>query len=48
MIIEAVRPWEWRDDFPATSAISAKTRGEFSKKWQTQLAQVQARHSQGR
>jgi len=47
MIIEAVRPWEWRDKFPATSAISDETRTEFSKKWQTRLAQVQARHAQG-
>jgi 3-polyprenyl-4-hydroxybenzoate decarboxylase len=48
MIIEAVRPWEWRDKFPATSAISDETRSEYSKKWQHQLAQVQARHSVGR
>ncbi|MGH7854387.1 MAG: UbiD family decarboxylase [Candidatus Binatia bacterium] len=48
MIIEAVRPWEWRDKFPATSAISDETRSEYSKKWQKQLAQVQARHSHGR
>jgi hypothetical protein len=48
MIIEAVRPWEWRDKFPATSAISDETRNEYSKKWQKQLAQVQARHSLGR
>jgi hypothetical protein len=48
MIIEAVRPWEWRDRFPATSAISNETRNEFSKKWHKQLAQVQARHSHGR
>jgi hypothetical protein len=48
MIIEAVRPWEWRDKFPATSAISDETRSEFSKKWQKQLLQVQARHARGR
>ena len=34
MIIEAVRPWEWRDKFPATSAISDETRSEYSKKWE--------------
>jgi 4-hydroxy-3-polyprenylbenzoate decarboxylase len=48
MIIEAVRPWEWRDKFPATSAISDETRQKYSTKWQRQLAQVQARHTQGR
>ena len=45
MIIEAVRPYEWRDQFPAISAISDETRGKFSKKWEKQLAGVQARHS---
>ena len=48
MIIEAVRPWEWRDKFPATSAISDETRNLYSTKWQNQLAQVQARHAQAR
>jgi UbiD family decarboxylase len=47
MIIEAVRPWEWRDTFPATSAINDETRQKYSTKWQRQLAQVQARHTQG-
>jgi hypothetical protein len=45
MIIEAVRPWEWRDKFPSTSAIDDATRTQYSKKWQKQLLQVQARHS---
>jgi hypothetical protein len=48
MIIEAVRPWEWRDKFPATSAITDETRKEFSSKWQRQLDQVQARHTMAR
>jgi UbiD family decarboxylase len=48
MIIEAVRPWEWRDKFPATSAITVETRQEFSLKWQRQLEQVQSRHTTGR
>jgi 3-polyprenyl-4-hydroxybenzoate decarboxylase len=48
MIIEAVRPWEWRDKFPATSAIDDETRTQYSKKWQKQLLQVEARHSRGR
>jgi hypothetical protein len=45
MIIEAVRPWEWRDKFPATSAISDDMRTEYASKWRRQLEQVQARHS---
>jgi hypothetical protein len=48
MIIEAVRPWEWRDKFPATSAIDADTRKEYASKWQRRLEQVQARHSNAR
>ena len=48
MIIEAVRPWEWRDKFPATSAITPETRNEYSFKWQRLLEQVQARHSLAR
>jgi 4-hydroxy-3-polyprenylbenzoate decarboxylase len=48
MIIEAVRPWEWRDKFPATSAISDEIRSEYSSKWHDQLARVHARHAQGR
>jgi len=48
MIIEAVRPWEWRDKFPTTSAISDEMRKEYASKWQRQLEQVQARHSVAR
>ncbi len=48
MIIEAVRPYEWRDRFPAISAISDQTRGEFSKKWEKQLAGVQVRQGRSR
>jgi 4-hydroxy-3-polyprenylbenzoate decarboxylase len=48
MIIEAVRPWEWRDRFPATSAITEATRRQFSTKWDKKLAAVQARHTMPR
>jgi 4-hydroxy-3-polyprenylbenzoate decarboxylase len=48
MVIEAVRPWEWRDRFPDVSAISDTTRQKFSSKWEKQLAAVQARHGQPR
>jgi len=47
-VIEAVRPWEWRDKFPATSAITDEARREYSSKWAQQLAGVQARHTQAR
>jgi UbiD family decarboxylase len=46
MIIEAVRPYEWRDKFPDVSQISDETRQKFSTKWNQQLAAVQARHTQ--
>jgi 4-hydroxy-3-polyprenylbenzoate decarboxylase len=48
MIIEAVRPYEWRDKFPDVSQISDETRKKFSDKWDKQLAGVQARHAPGR
>lgn len=48
MIIEAVRPYEWRDQFPTISAISDQTREKFSRKWEKQLAGVQVRHSRSR
>src|SRR5712692_12085075 len=46
MIIEAVRPYEWRDKFPDVSQITDETRETFSTKWNQQLAAVQARHTQ--
>jgi 4-hydroxy-3-polyprenylbenzoate decarboxylase len=48
MIIEATRPYEWRDRFPAVSQISNETRRTFATKWEKQLAGVQARHAQPR
>jgi UbiD family decarboxylase len=48
MIIEAVRPYEWRDRFPDISQITDETRKEFSSKWDKELAAVQARHTRTR
>jgi UbiD family decarboxylase len=48
MIIEATRPYEWRDRFPAISQISNDTRNQFSTKWEKQLAALQARQTQRR
>jgi hypothetical protein len=48
MIIEAVRPYEWRDRFPATSAISDETRNEYSTKWAKELAALESRHARRR
>ncbi|MGH7826470.1 MAG: UbiD family decarboxylase [Candidatus Binatia bacterium] len=45
MIVEAVRPYEWRDRFPEISQISNETRDQVSSKWAKDLARVQARHS---
>jgi len=39
-IIEATRPFEWRDSFPATSQISPKTRKEIEAKWQNEITRV--------
>lgn len=46
MIIEATRPYEWRDRFPAISQISKDTRKQFSAKWEKQLAALRARQTQ--
>jgi 4-hydroxy-3-polyprenylbenzoate decarboxylase len=32
-IIDATRPWEWRDQFPAVSAISPELRRQLEAKW---------------
>jgi len=32
-IIDATRPWEWRDQFPAVSAISPELRQQLEAKW---------------
>ena len=45
MIIEATRPYEWRDRFPDVSQISDDTRKQFSAKWEKRLASVQAQHT---
>ena len=45
MVIEATRPYEWRDRFPDVSAISNDTRKQFAAKWEKELAAVQARHT---
>ena len=45
MIIEATRPYEWRDKFPAISEISAQTRKEMENKWGEKLALIESRHS---
>jgi UbiD family decarboxylase len=48
MIIEATRPYEWRDRFPDISQISDDTRKRFATRWANQLADVQARHTRAR
>jgi UbiD family decarboxylase len=45
MIVEAVRPYEWRDRFPEISQITNETRAEVSSKWARDLARVQTRHA---
>ena len=48
MIIEAVRPYEWRDRFPAVSQIGHETQKTVSAKWDERLKAVQARHTRAR
>ena len=48
MIIEATRPYEWRDRFPDISQISDQTRAEISSKWKEGLDRIQARHGRPR
>jgi 3-polyprenyl-4-hydroxybenzoate decarboxylase len=38
MIIDATRPYEWRENFPAVSTISAETRRKVDEKWGATLA----------
>jgi len=45
MIIEATRPYEWRDRFPPTSQISDETRKIMESKWKTEIARVEASSS---
>jgi 4-hydroxy-3-polyprenylbenzoate decarboxylase len=33
LIIDATRPWEWRDQFPAVVGLSAAEREEALRKW---------------
>ena len=44
MIIEATRPYEWRDQFPAVSEISPETRRRVGGKWEEKLALIENRH----
>ena len=37
IIISAVRPWHWKDDFPKVNAISPEYAAEIRKKWQSTL-----------
>jgi 4-hydroxy-3-polyprenylbenzoate decarboxylase len=48
MIIEATRPYEWRDRFPDISQISDQTRAEISSKWKEGLDRIQTRHARPR
>ncbi|MBI4527450.1 MAG: UbiD family decarboxylase [Deltaproteobacteria bacterium] len=47
MIIEATRPYEWRDRFPPISKISDETRKAVESKWEAELSRV-ASSSRGR
>lgn len=48
MIIEATRPYEWKDQFPAVSEISPETRKRVEGKWGEMLAAIVERHAGGK
>ncbi len=43
-IIDATRPYEWRDKFPAVSQISSKTHDEIGNKWKDELLRIVKQH----
>ena len=45
MIIDATRPYEWRDQFPDVTQIDDETRKAIESKWDKELARVERRHS---
>jgi 4-hydroxy-3-polyprenylbenzoate decarboxylase len=45
MVIEAVRPYEWKDQFPAVSEITPETRKQIEGKWRDTLNAIVARNS---
>jgi len=48
MIIDATRPWEWRDKFPIAIGPDAETKRETRKKWGHLLAPEPAREKVAR
>ena len=48
MIIDATRPWEWRDKFPTPIGPDAATKRETRKKWGHLLAPEPAREKVAR
>jgi 4-hydroxy-3-polyprenylbenzoate decarboxylase len=48
MIIDATRPWEWRDKFPIAIGPDAQTKRETRKKWGHLLAPEPAREKVAR
>jgi UbiD family decarboxylase len=42
-IIDATRPFEWKDQFPAVSKVDQKTHDEVSAKWKAELGRVTKR-----
>lgn len=45
MIIEATRPYEWRDRFPPINQISDETRKTVESKWDTEISRIEASSS---
>ena len=45
MIVDATRPYEWRNDFPAVSAIGLETRKQVEAKWHHVLGAIVGRNT---
>jgi 4-hydroxy-3-polyprenylbenzoate decarboxylase len=45
MIIEATRPYEWRESFPSVSEIGGETRAQMERKWHETLCGIVERNA---
>ncbi|HWP57794.1 MAG TPA: UbiD family decarboxylase [Candidatus Acidoferrales bacterium] len=48
MVIDATRPYEWRQDFPAVSEIGPETRKRIEASWRQAIELIVAKHASGR
>ena len=46
-IIDATRPWEWRDEFPAITAFSPEQKTQVADKWRDELLRLERAQLKG-